>query len=146
MWIQPRARLAGWRADDVVQVERAFAAWNGIVSTVDFYFTDDSANAAVRVGWRDRFSRPMTGWSRVVRDRSGRVVEASVTLAVRHPDGAPVAGDAMRALATHEVGHLLGLGHRPDPRSIMCPVVHVRSLSAGDSAALRQLAAAERRE
>ena len=146
VWIQPHADLDGWRPDDVAQVERAFSAWNGIVPAVHFYFTDDSADAPVHVGWRERFDEPMTGRARVVRDASGRVIDASVTLAVRHPDGRPVTGDAMRALAMHEVGHLLGLAHTTDPRSIMSPVVHVRALSPGDSAALRASFDAEGRE
>jgi Matrixin len=146
VWIQARPPLAGWRPDDVLEVERAFTAWNGIVPSVHFYFTNDSANAAVHVGWRDRFDEPMSGWTRVARDSTGTVTDASVSLAVHHPDGRPVTGEALRALATHEVGHLLGLGHAGDPRSIMSPVVRVRGLAPQDSAALRRLVGAEGHE
>ena len=146
VWIQPVSALPGWSPRDVDQVERAFGAWSGIVPDVRFAFTDDSADAAVRVTWIDRFDQPMTGESRVARDTDGTVTDASVLLAVHHPDGRQVYGDALRALAMHEVGHLLGLAHSDDPRSIMAPVVRVRVLSPGDSAALRRTESVEGRD
>lgn len=43
----------------------------------------------------------------------------------------------MRAIALHEVGHLLGLDHTTDQTSVMAARVRVRELSAADHATAR---------
>jgi predicted Zn-dependent protease len=60
-------------------------------------------------------------------------------LAVHHHKGDVLDEDAMRAMALHEIGHLLGLDHTYDVRSIMAPKVRVRSLSSADKATVRLL-------
>ena len=139
VWIQPGSSVRDWKADDVREAQRAFAAWSGVTQGMRFSVTDDSAAARVRVYWVDRFDEPVSGESRLVRDDFGRMTEATVELAVHHRDGRQLDADAMRALAMHEVGHLLGLGHSRDPASIMAPTVRVRALSRADSADLRRL-------
>src|SRR5256885_625457 len=59
--------------------------------------------------------------------------------AVRRHQGEVLDEEAMRAMALHEIGHLLGLDHTQDATSIMAPKVRVRDLSAADRATVRLL-------
>ena len=58
---------------------------------------------------------------------------------MHHHQGEQLAGDAMCAMALHEIGHLLGLDHTADSSSIMAPRVRVRELSDADRATVRLL-------
>jgi predicted Zn-dependent protease len=49
----------------------------------------------------------------------------------------------MRAIALHEVGHLLGLDHTANPDNIMSARVRVRELSEADKATVRLVYAVE---
>ena len=51
-----------------------------------------------------------------------------------HPSGGVVTPPQMRAIALHEVGHLLGLDHTMSEENIMSPRVRVRELSEADRA------------
>jgi predicted Zn-dependent protease len=55
------------------------------------------------------------------------------------PQGYVLDADAMRAVALHEIGHVLGLDHTADNRNIMSPTVRVRALSSADKATVRLL-------
>jgi predicted Zn-dependent protease len=60
-------------------------------------------------------------------------------LAVHQRGGAALDDESMKAMALHEVGHLLGLDHTEDQTSIMAPRVRVRALSDADRATVRLL-------
>jgi predicted Zn-dependent protease len=60
-------------------------------------------------------------------------------LAIHHRGGEPLDSSAVRAIALHEVGHLIGLDHTSDTANIMTPKVRVKELSEADRATARLL-------
>jgi hypothetical protein len=139
VWIQPSVPFPDW--DDVyhTEVRDAFLEWNELHLPVRFAFLADSARADVHVTFIDRFAEPISGRTKWARDDDWWITDADIVLAAHHRSGVPLAADAMRAMALHEVGHLLGLDHTDDATSIMAPKVRVRSLSSADRATVRLL-------
>jgi hypothetical protein len=87
----------------------------------------------------DHFSEPISGKTRWARDDGWWIVDADVTLAVHHDGGETLDPAAIRAIALHEVGHLLGLDHTSDIANIMTPRVRVRELSNADRSTMKLL-------
>jgi hypothetical protein len=139
VFVADGASLVDWRPEYVSAVASALAAWTRAGVPLDFRLVDDSARADVRVAWIDRFTQPISGRTVWSRDDRWWLVDGTVTLALHHSDGAPLDADQMRALALHEVGHLIGLDHTGDPDNVMAPRVRVRELSAADAATARLL-------
>lgn len=139
VWIQPESPVADFATSFVTVVRDAFEDWDRLHLPVHFTFVGDSAAAEVHVTWIDRFVEPISGRTRWSRDDSWLITEANITLAVHHNSGDQLDDDAMRAMALHEIGHLLGLDHTTDSMSIMAPRVRVRELSDADRATARLL-------
>jgi len=139
VWIQPRSSVKDYTTSYLASVRSAFQEWGAVHLPIRFSFVDDSADAEVHVSWIDHFNEPISGRTRWARDDDWVITDANITLAVHHNQGEQLDEEAMRAMAMHEIGHLLGLDHTTDSLSIMAPKVRVRELSAADRATVRLL-------
>lgn len=131
VWIEPSTHPA-YRAEYALEVERAFRAWEDVGVPFVFTIIRDSARAEVHVTWVDRFEERMTGRTLWRHDRHGWILGGDIELALHLPDGRPVSVDGVRAVALHEVGHLLGLDHPSDTTSIMSAQVFVTEMNEAD--------------
>lgn len=138
-WIQPGAGLEGYVPDNRRRVDDAFAAWGRTGIPLHFSAIADSARADIHVVWTPRFSEPISGKTRWIHDRRGWIRGARVTIALHRYTGEPLSGEALHAIALHEVGHSLGLDHTSDAANVMAPRVRVRDLSDADRATARLL-------
>jgi hypothetical protein len=139
VWIQPESDIDEWRPEYATRVRDAFLAWDELDLPVRFAFTADSADADVHVSFIDHFEEPISGRTKWARDDDWWIIDADIVLAVHHRSGRTLDGEAMKAMALHEAGHLLGLDHTEDQTSIMAPRVRVRALSPADRATVRLL-------
>jgi hypothetical protein len=139
VWIQPMAHYDDFTTNFVARVRQAFMEWGALNLPVRFAFVDDSADADVHVTWIDRFKEPISGRTRWSRDDDWWITDANIVLAVHHNQGEVLDEDSMRAMALHEIGHLLGLDHTRDSMAVMAPKVRVRQLSDADRATARLL-------
>lgn len=139
VWVQPSARHEGFDTTNVPVVRRAFEEWAEAGIPVPFTFVLDSSMADVRVTWVDRFAESISGKTLWAHDENWWIIDASIQLAVHHHSGEVLDATSIRAIAMHEVGHLLGLDHTTDTTSIMAAKVRVRDLSTADRATAQLL-------
>lgn len=132
VWVQNGAALVDWSEERNSIVRRAFTDWSETGLPISFTFVFDSASADVHVTWTDHFNESISGKTLWAHNDNWWIVDASIQLAVHHRDGAALDFDATRAIALHEVGHLIGLDHTRDTTSIMTPRVRVKELSSAD--------------
>jgi hypothetical protein len=132
VWVQNGALLTDWSEERNAIVRRAFMDWSDTGLPISFVFIADSAAADVHVTWTDRFNESISGKTLWAHNDSWWIVDANIQLAVHHRDGTALDFDATRAIALHEVGHLIGLDHTRDTTSIMTPRVRVKDLSTAD--------------
>jgi hypothetical protein len=139
VWIGSGSGIAGWSDTFPARVRDAFEEWSDLGIPVRFQFVNDSASADVHVAWIDHFDTPISGKTLWARDRSWWIVNANITLALHHNAGEALDDSSVKAIALHEVGHLLGLDHTNDTTDIMTARVRVRDLSNADRATMKLL-------
>jgi matrixin len=131
VWL-PAGAVTNFQPSFLDAVRAAFQRWEGVGVGVRFDPDADSAAAEVRFQWRTQFEGERSGLTSVQWDQEGHLITGVVTLATMDPKGQPLAADDMRVIALHEIGHLIGLDHSPDPDDLMYAEPKVRDLSARD--------------
>ncbi len=132
VWVQPTTTLKDFWPSFVGRTHDAFYTWAASGVPMRFLFVDDSSQAEVHVVWVDRFDDSAAGKTYWSRDKNWWIVGADIEIALHRPTGEAYDDQMIRTIALHEVGHLIGLDHSPNPDDIMSPKVHVTSLSAAD--------------
>ncbi len=139
VWVEDAPALTSWDAAFARHARDAFEEWSATGIPVRFTFVVDASHAEIKVTWVDRFDEQISGKTHWARDDKWWITDGSIQLALHHNDGHPLDAAAIRAIALHEVGHLLGLDHTQDETNIMTPKVRVRDLSNADRATIRLL-------
>ena len=139
VWIADGERAAGWKPAFLVQLVEAFDDWEETGIPVHFTFVNDSLDAEVRVRWADSLSGRASGRTTWRADANRWMLGADIWVAMRASDGAPQDERGVRAIALHEIGHLLGLAHSGGREDIMAAWVSADTLSDADRATVRLL-------
>ena len=124
--------VRGFREDFIANVAWAIGRWNGVGLPVWLEQSADSTGADIVVTWADRLDSNRTGRSDLTWQRRGPIVKVRVTLATHLPDGRPVLSNQMVALALHELGHAIGLGHSPVKSDALYPETSATDLTSRD--------------
>jgi len=128
----PPTTVANFQPSFLDAVRSAFQRWQEAGVPVRFNLEADSSSAEVRVQWRIQFEGDRSGQTDLQWDEDGQLSGGVVVLATFDIKGQPFGPDDIRVLALHEIGHLIGLDHSPDPGDIMYAQPKVRDLSPRD--------------
>jgi hypothetical protein len=120
-------------------VRGALANWEGVRSDLRFTLVGDTTGAQIVVHGRPKFDGDRAGQTDLQWTKQGPILSASVTISLGDSLGKPLSPSTLAAIATHEVGHALGLGHSPNPADVMFAKAQTDRLTQRDRATLTLL-------
>ncbi len=131
--------VRNFRESFVANVQWAVTRWNGAMLPLSLGPATDTVGADIVITWVDRLDSNRTGRADLTWDRRGYLLHATVYLATHTPQGQALGGREMVALALHEIGHALGLGHSPVREDALYPVTRALELTERDRRTARLL-------
>jgi len=120
-------------------VRRAATVWEGAGVGFRFTLSSDTVGAAIQVSGRAQLAQGRAGQTDLQWTRNGAIQGAQIFLARLDQTGKPIPEGLRLAVAVHEFGHALGLGHSPRGDDVMYPATQVSQLTRRDRATIALL-------